>query len=476
MSSPASILFGLRARVPRRPYLIYGFALAALKFAIDTGIVYAFTKKTWSPLGYIVPSIILRDENVGHAAPEAMHVLLAAAAMPFLWIGITMSVRRAADAGMSPWFGIGFLVPIFNYLTILVLSITPSKAEVVWNPVGIPAYRQPSSGAPGADVGPPSTVDLPSGVRAALLGLAACIGLGLSMIGLTVYGLGAYGVALFFATPFTMGAVSAFIYNAQYTRSVWRTLGLALLGTILTGSVVLLFAIEGVICLAMAFPIAAVVSMVGALLAWAIASATRKNAATRSPAAMLLVLPALAVGEAKTKEPSLRDVTTSIEIDAPPERVWPNVIGFSELPPPPWVVGRLGVAYPMRARIFGSGVGAVRHCEFSTGPFVEPITVWDEPHRLAFDVTSQPPSMTEWSPYQNVKAPHLEGYMVSKGGEFRLVPLEGGRTRLEGTTHYTMAIYPEMYWVVYGELLLHGIHTRVLEHIKSETERSHPLK
>ena len=24
-------------------------------------------------------------------------------------------------------------------------------------------------------------------------------------------------------------------------------------------------------------------------------------------------------------------------------------------------------------------VGAVRHCIFSTGPFVEPITVWDEP-------------------------------------------------------------------------------------------------
>src|SRR4051794_13075525 len=114
MSSPASILFGLRARVPRRPYLIYSFALAALKFAIDTGIVYAFTKKTWSPLGYIVPSIILRQENVGASAPEAMHVLLAAAAMPFLWIGITMSVRRAADAGMSPWFGIGFLIPIFN--------------------------------------------------------------------------------------------------------------------------------------------------------------------------------------------------------------------------------------------------------------------------------------------------------------------------------------------------------------------------
>jgi hypothetical protein len=60
--------------------------------------------------------------------------------------------------------------------------------------------------------------------------------------------------------------------------------------------------------------------------------------------------------------------------------------------------------------------------------------------------------------------------MTSKGGEFRLIPLPGDRTRLEGTTHYTIAIYPEIYWRVYAELLLHGIHTRVLRHIKVLSE------
>jgi uncharacterized membrane protein YhaH (DUF805 family) len=470
MSSTASLLFGLRARVSRRQYLIWGFALAALKFAVDTGIVYAFTKKTWSPLGYVLPSMILRDESVG-SVPGAMHVLLVVAAMPFLWIGVTMSVRRAADAGVSPWLGVGFLVPVLNYLTIAVLAAMPTKREATWAPAPLTAYRGPPPAGGGEAAGPPSSVELPSGVRAALLGLAACIGLGLAMLGLSVYGLGAYGTALFFATPFTMGAVSALIYNATYQRTLGLTLGLAVLGTMLTGSVVLLFALEGVICLAMAFPIAAVLSMVGALLAWVISSSQRPDG-VRRPVAMLLLLPAFAVGEAKVAEPTLRHVTTTIEIDAPPERVWPNVIGFSDLPAPPRWMYRLGVAYPLRARIQGSGVGAVRHCEFSTGPFVEPITVWDEPRRLAFDVTSQPPSMTEWSPYQSVKAPHLEGYMVSKGGEFRLVPLAGGRTRLEGTTHYTLAIYPEVYWVVYGEALLHGIHTRVLDHIKDLSEHA----
>lgn len=470
MGSTLSLLAGLKRRVPRRAYVVWGFALAALKFAIDTAIVYGFTHKTWSPLGYVLPSLVLRNDSLG-SVPEAMHVLLAAAAMPFLWIGLTMSVRRAADAGVSPWIGVGFLVPIVNYLTIAVLSLLPTKEAARWEPLRVTAYRHagappgPGPGSEGAP--PPSGVDLPSGVRGAVLGVAACIGLGVSMLWLSVYGVGAYGTALFFATPFTMGAVSSLIYNARYPRSPWATIGLALLGTVMTGSVVLLFAIEGILCLAMAFPIAAVLSVVGALVAWAITSSTRS---AQRPAALLLLLPAFVVGEAKVAAPELRHVSTSIEIDAPPERVWPNVVGFSELPAPPAWVYRLGVAYPMRASIDGSGVGAVRRCEFSTGAFVEPITTWDEPRRLAFDVTSQPPSMTEWSPYRSVKAPHLEGYMVSKGGEFRLVPLAGGRTRLEGTTHYTLAIYPEGYWVVYGELLLHGIHTRVLEHIKRLSE------
>jgi uncharacterized membrane protein YhaH (DUF805 family) len=463
--SAVSLLFGLSSRVPRRPYLGWGLALAVLKLALDTGIVYGFTGKTWSPLGYVVPSLVLRSENLG-SVPAAMHLALAAAAMPFLWVGLTMSVRRAADAGVSPWLGVGFLVPILNYVTIAVLATLPTRSEARWEPARVVPYRG-SGEAPSPP--PPRGVDLPSGVRAALLGLLACIGVGTSMLGLSVYGLGAYGAALFFATPFTMGAVSAVIYNARYPRSLSSTIGLALAGTVLTGSIVLLFALEGLVCLAMAFPIAAGIAIVGSIVAWSIATSAKKG--QRNPAALLAMLPALAFGEATLQKPSLRHVTTAIEIDAPPERVWPNVVGFSDLPQPPAWIYRLGVAYPMRARIEGAGVGAVRRCEFSTGAFVEPITVWDEPRHLAFDVTAQPPSMTEWSPYRELNAPHLEGYMVSKGGEFRLVHLAGGRTRLEGTTHYTLAIYPEAYWVMYGELLLHGIHTRVLEHVKRLSER-----
>ena len=117
------------------------------------------------------------------------------------------------------------------------------------------------------------------------------------------------------------------------------------------------------------------------------------------------------------------------------------------------------------------GVGAVRYCEFTTGPFVEPITAWVPPHRLAFDVSAQPPSMHEWSPYEVVHAPHLHGGVQSLRGEFRLERLPGDRSRLEGTTWFRVQMAPNAYWSLYADYAIHVIHQRVLAHIRRESER-----
>ena len=97
------------------------------------------------------------------------------------------------------------------------------------------------------------------------------------------------------------------------------------------------------------------------------------------------------------------------------------MVAFPPIASPPDGIFRLGVAYPLSARINGSGVGAIRYCTFSTGSFVEPITSWEPPHLIAFDVTSSPEPMQEFSPYRDLHAPHLKDYMVSHHGEFRIL-------------------------------------------------------
>lgn len=73
-----------------------------------------------------------------------------------------------------------------------------------------------------------------------------------------------------------------------------------------------------------------------------------------------------------------------------------------------------------RTTAAGAGPGAIRRCTFTTGDFIEPIEVWDEPNLLRFGVTACPPTMTEMSPWGEITAPHLEGNFVSTRGQFLL--------------------------------------------------------
>ena len=116
------------------------------------------------------------------------------------------------------------------------------------------------------------------------------------------------------------------------------------------------------------------------------------------------------------------------------------------------------------------GPGATRYCEFSTGPFVEPIEVWDEPRLLRFRVTENPAPLHEWSPYARVLPRHLHGYLVSKEGQFRLTRMANNRTLLEGTTWYRHGLWPAEYWRWWSNAIIHRIHMRVLTHIRTLAE------
>ena len=235
-------------------------------------------------------------------------------------------------------------------------------------------------------------------------------------------------------------------------------------------------AIEGAICIAMAAPLWFALAIIGTWVGWGMQSKRwRTHMNVKTLLLFVLTVPLLMGAEfnANLTAPLLR-VTSSLDIQAPPAQVWKYVIAFSELPPPQEWIFKAGVAYPMRAAIHGHGAGAVRHCIFSTGPFVEPIHVWDAPHLLRFGVTANPSPMQELSVYKHLDPPHLHGYLVSKEGQFRLIPLPGGGTRLEGTTWYEHHLWPSHYWQLWSDYIIHQIHLRVLKHIKALAEKDMP--
>jgi len=223
----------------------------------------------------------------------------------------------------------------------------------------------------------------------------------------------------------------------------------------------------------MAAPFAVGLAALGGTLGYSIqAGYWRAKEAPAMLSIVLLFTPSfIGLERLANAQPETFVVKSAIEVNAAPEAVWKEVVAFAEIPPPKELIFRAGIAYPIRAEISGHGAGAVRHCVFSTGAFVEPIEIWDEPRLLKFSVTENPAPMREITPYASIEPPHLHGYFVSHQGQFLLTPLPGGRTRLEGTTWYSHTIWPETYWHLWSDYIIHRIHVRVLEHIRAEAEK-----
>jgi uncharacterized membrane protein YhaH (DUF805 family) len=289
-------------------------------------------------------------------APPWLLWLLYLWTLPFLWVAVSMTIRRVADTGGSPWVGFLVLVPVINLLVMAALCGWPSAPANHWKLVDRPSdgREPPWQGALSVALG-------------ALLGGV--------MIAISVYGLKSYGSSLFVGTPLLMGATSGWFYNRGRPHSFLASAGLGAICVVGGLLGMFFFALEGAICLIMAVPMLMPVAALGGLLGKAIADVSRRPALEL--AAALMMLPLWTCGEHfLTKEPE-RVVLTTVEIAAPPSVVWNNVVSFPDLPAERSWYFQLGIACPERARIFGRGVGAIRHCEFSTGTFIEPITIWD---------------------------------------------------------------------------------------------------
>ncbi len=256
--------------------------------------------------------------------------------------------------------------------------------------------------------------------------------------------------------------------------SMLKTAGLIILMNISSFIAMLCLGLDGAICLIMAYPLLGPLSILGGWIGRAIATANLRPGVNERHGMVgtMLILPLCLGLEWFDNQPALHAVTTSVDIAAFPQVVWDHVIEFPEIDAPMAWYFELGIAAPKHATISGHGVGAIRHCEFTTGPFVEPITVWSPPERLAFDVISQPLPMKEWTPFSHLHPPHLDRGFRSRKGEFRLEPLANGGTRLHGTTWYEIDVRPRLYWKSLADPVLHSIHRRVLDHIAKHAEAS----
>ena len=387
---------------------------------------------------------------------------MVALSLPFIWIGVVLTLKRLRSAALPAPLIALFFFPFLNLLFFLVLCLVPERDERPAHSARKPVTSFLARITPENQFGS-------AAVRFAdhrSNRLRHCIARRERAQQLRL--------GNFCSHSFHHRIRRCAGIRNREPRSFAGCVGVACLAVSLLGLGLLALAVGGVFCLIMALPLALPLAAFGGTCAYFVQKLRWRQAG--GPAflsAILLFAPGVEIVEHALTRPSpVFVVRTRLDVQAPPERVWKEVVAFTQIPPPSEWMFRAGIAYPIRAEMIGTGVGAERHCVFSTGAFVEPIQIWDPPRQLKFSVVSNPAPMEEWTPYKHIEPPHLHGFLVSEGGQFILTPLPNGGTRLEGTTWYKHGLWPSHYWQLWSDAIIHRIHLRVLRHIRDQAEHN----
>lgn len=86
-----------------RRFLLLGVGLFACKYAADAWVASALFQIHWMPWDYFMPGVAFRQ------ASYAFYGVLGSMAVPFLWLGVSLTLRRLRTLRRSPWLALLFL-------------------------------------------------------------------------------------------------------------------------------------------------------------------------------------------------------------------------------------------------------------------------------------------------------------------------------------------------------------------------------
>src|SRR5678815_4830145 len=100
--NPVFDIWSWHGTIGRRRYVITGLVLFALKHNIDRLLATLF-EYPWGPFNYLV--FFSSNEGIVGLSPRDVrfYTTLVLVALPFIWVGVVMTLRRLRDAGLPLW-------------------------------------------------------------------------------------------------------------------------------------------------------------------------------------------------------------------------------------------------------------------------------------------------------------------------------------------------------------------------------------
>src|SRR6266851_9764009 len=117
-----------QGKIDRKSYAIAGCSAFVLKYFLDKFVAFAVFGRQWFLWSYWQP--LGPDVRVNAIQPDTRAFVgtLLILALPFIWLGVTLTVQRLRDAGQPLWLVVLFFVPVINLLFFLLLCVMESHS------------------------------------------------------------------------------------------------------------------------------------------------------------------------------------------------------------------------------------------------------------------------------------------------------------------------------------------------------------
>lgn len=281
-------------------------------------------------------------------------------------------------------------------------------------------------------------------------------------------------IAFLFLGPVVMGILTIRRASAQGPVPVWQWIVLPWVSVIVTFLGAAIFLLEGSICLVFAMPFALFGATIGGVICGLL---TRyQNHLSRTTTACVALLPLLlAPIETRLTAPTqTRTVESEILIHASAATVWHNIERVPAISPgelhTTWAQ-HIGFPRPVEATLSHEGVGGVRHASFERGLlFIETVTAWEPPHRLAFSIKADTAHIPPTTLDEHVT---IGGrYFDVLDGEYRIEQLSNGDVLLHLTSHQRLSTNFNGYAGLWTDGVMQSLQTSILQVIQHRCEKA----
>ncbi len=143
----------------------------------------------------------------------------------------------------------------------------------------------------------------------------------------------------------------------------------------------------------------------------------------------------------------LEEITTRMQLPAPPDRVWASLKFYEEVPSRPGVLLRIGLPAPVRSEGDKLKVGGQVRCVYEGGYVLKRTTSTEPPNVLRFEVLEQ--------------RLNLERCLTLSDGVYEIHAVPGG-SEVALTTKYRGHLRPRVLFRPLEQRLTHEIHGHIL--------------